>query len=95
MFMLKCPVCHERGISPWDKIFSSVWRKIICKDCGTRFKIGFKNMIVWNLLLYPIGLAILVLGFFASFYIGIVGGVLAFAALLALPLLIPLRKFDA
>lgn len=95
MFMLKCPVCRERGISPWDRIFSSIWAKIICKYCGTRFKLGLKTTIVWALLSYPIGLAILALGLVAMYYIGILGGVLAFAVLFAMPLLFPLRKVDS
>ena len=94
MFMLKCPVCQERGISPWDKVFVSVWRKIICKYCGTRVKWGLKTTIVWHLLSYPLGLILFVAGFLALHYIGILGALLVFAVFLATALLFPLRKVD-
>ncbi len=56
---------------------------------------GLKTTIVWAMLSYPIGLAILALGLVAMYYIGILGGVLAFAVLFAMPLLFPLRKVDS
>ena len=52
-------------------------------------------MVIWSFLSYPLGLVLLVVGYGALKYFGILGGLLVFAVIFAVPLLFPLRKIDS
>lgn len=45
---MKCPKCKNQGVSLFNKMFNS--RNIICKSCGSVFKIDRRSLIIYNII---------------------------------------------
>ncbi len=93
MFMMTCPACGQRGISPRKKMFMMIWGKIMCGNCGAEFKWSRITLILIAVTT-PVLWIVLFAGLVFSFEYGIITIFVAFAVMLSAPLLYPLRRVD-
>jgi hypothetical protein len=89
--MMKCPACHERGISPWDKVFNSPWRHIVCAHCGQRYYFHWLATLIWMILTPVVVIAVFSIGIAARQNFGVLGAAVLIGPFVLVPIIFPLK----
>lgn len=88
---MKCPVCRERGISPWDKVFNSPRRHIVCAHCGQRYYFHWLATLIWMILVPVVVIAVFSIGIAVRQKFGMIGAAVVLGPLVMIPALFPLK----